>query len=625
MRKFILHLFFALLTITSYAEEKKVALIIGNDQYEGKFSPLTTCVNDAKDVKISLERLGYKVIIATNASNDSITYYLEEFKKQASGAKEALFYFSGHGVMIDEKYYLVPSGNIDVDFLTSKCIDFEAIQNYLKKTNASIKLIFIDACKNDLEQNKGPAESLPIPCDNTDKGTICFFATSNGSKAKCGKRNSLFTQVFLKHIGDSENFGVVWKRIVDEVLQKEKDQQPYYESANDALIHKIKFNPYRISIKYDKIIEGKEYIKFHTIPENATISINKKTLTNGQEILLEFGKQYEYSVSAPGYETYKNTITFAPDISEQPITLTKLEKASLDVKCNINDALVRFDGKLMNQSTPLTIETVTGTHNLSISKKRYSTHNATMKLSAGNNYYYASLDREFSWFWSWDDNGAHFVNYHFSPKYPLGVGYMFRPEYSRFSFGAIVGASTALFRGWSKGLTTISQSIIITIPGGSSSTDDDSVEKIDGSQEHYSEFIDPYNEAKHYDASAYLLANVGFNPCNGIMLEAGVGAGHHRDKYYMKQTYLIEKITPKEESEDTVSDPTYKYTPQPNSKWYKENGKWSTAIRLGTRFFIPIGGGYSDIHLTLGGGYTYMLNNHKLSSWDANIGVCLYL
>ena len=136
----------------------------------------------------------------------------------------------------------------------------------------------------------------------------------------------------------------------------------------------------------------------------------------------------------------------------------------------------------------------------------------------------------------------------------------------------------------------------------------------------YSEDIDPDNEVKRYDANAVILANFGYNPCNGILLEAGLGAGFHQDKLYLPYTsYMTQTITTNLSTGEIVGDPKIEYIKGGGDKWFKENTKWSPAFRIGAKALIPLDG-WDKYYLTLGGGYTFQFMNMKYSSWDATVG-----
>ena len=117
-----------------------------------------------------------------------------------------------------------------------------------------------------------------------------------------------------------------------------------------------------------------------------------------------------------------------------------------------------------------------------------------------------------------------------------------------------------------------------------------------------------------------MLANMGYSPINGLMLEVGLGAGYHQDRYYMNDTYYIKTNTITDPSTGKASE-SYEYTKTGIDQWYKQNGKWSFATRVGTRFILPLIPS-DDIYFSLGGGYTFLLGNKKYNSWDGNIGIC---
>ena len=92
------------------------------------------------------------------------------------------------------------------------------------------------------------------------------------------------------------------------------------------------------------------------------------------------------------------------------------------------------------------------------------------------------------------------------------------------------------------------------------------------------------------------------------MINLGLGAAMHRDKYYMENTYSIMQ-----------KDDVVEYKPVGFPHWYKQNTKWSPAVRLGAKFFIPLDEDQENC-ITIGGGYTYLPTTHKYSSWDASVG-----
>lgn len=198
---------------------------------------------------------------------------------------------------------------------------------------------------------------------------------------------------------------------------------------------------------------------------------------------------------------------------------------------------------------------------------------------------------------------------------------MYRFEDSRFSLGGMIATSFGLYKGWSFSIIDLSTSIGVIV------SDNQYIYKysyIDGSDYKYSDFVDPYNEAKHYDSDALFLVNAGFNVCNGFILEAGAGVGYLRDKYKMNNTYKITKTDVYDIQTNNLVRTDYDYEQTNKSHWYKQNSKISPAIRVGGKFFIPLGDYTDNGALLLGGGYIFQPCNKKRNTWDITIGYNWY-
>ena len=625
MKRLLILLFSFLLSTIICAQQRKVALIIGNETYAGHFSKLHTPKNDAEAMFNVLRKLGFEAIIAKDLKRDSMSYYVDEFAKLANGADISLFYYSGHaGIGKNDEYFLAPSGDYgSAETLTQDCYSFQAIENRIKKISAPTKIYIIDACRNSIDGSKDMVRYTPQSLTknfSNAKGTVYCFATGVNKTAQTGiGEYSIFTESLLNHIGDTGNLFYVWGKISDEVTRANPEQTPFLQETTNGLSRNIYLNPNNVHI-YDDIKHGLDIYTIVTTPSDAVISIEGKEYKSGQNIRLRYGEKKVIAITAKGYIAYKGTITPTPYKTLYNFSLDKLAEARLNLNCDKAGAIAYFDDEYIG-SIPVIIDTYAGMHNIRIECAGYDTYYARPVLTEGTQFYDARLIKHKPWFWDWDDDGLNILSYHYGYKYPIGISYMYRPESFRFSFGAIAGVSTGLFRGWDLGpsiTTTILQSTSISL-GTDNNTKgyNEELSTIDGSEEPYSDFIDPYNEAKHYDASALLLANVGYNPCNGIILELGVGAGYHRDLYYMDHTYLIKKTIKTDTNTGEVIVSPYVYEQQSKSNWYKENGKWSPAMRLGIKFNIPVG---SENYITLGGGYTHLFSNKKHSSWDASLG-----
>lgn len=551
--------------------QTKVALVIGNSNYtDVTFPKLTQPLNDASEINSKLRQLGFKTITVNDGNKQEMLDAINQFERLTRNADVGVFYYSGHATNINYTNYLVPvKTTLHIATLSDECVNLKNISTMMDK-NCKLALLFLDACRSEVPTD-GIHKGIVTPSGFIKKDTktsspvgcmICY-ATENGKPVGSGyDRLSPFTKSLAKWLTDGREFREVWASIREEVSS----------------------NP----------------------------NCNLNPVSDGS-----YTKSFYFN---------KGGATLSGSSSNTASNLTKAESATLKVYCdNRNGATVYLDGERIGR-TPVTFTTTTGSHLLKMQSPGYYTYETKLNITSGTNKVNRHLYKMLPWFWDWDGEGGNIASYHFSPKYQIGLSYLYRPEDCRFSFGAMVATSTGIYRGWSNPLT-VSQSMTIIIGGNNEPTVDSEGNKIetsytDLSQEEYSSRVDPYNEAKHYESNALFLADVGFNPCNGIMIEAGVGAGYHKDKYYMDKTYTLKSSVVTNSQTGESSTPTYEYIKDGDSKWYKQNSKWSPAFRLGTKFFIPLGplGDYEG-YLTVGGGYTYLPTNHKCSSWDANIGL----
>lgn len=618
--------------------EKRVALIIGNEVYpDSHFDNLRTCVNDAYLINSTLKNLpsGFETIVETNCDQKAMAKAFSQFNNLSKNADVAVFFFSGHAKNIGGELYLIPSNTVfESDIQRSELVSIADIRDIMEK-NAQLSLLFIDACRDGAHSKvKGTTKGRTTPSigntSNKPKGSMVFYATQYGDKATIGNGSiSPFTQVLAEHLPDGDEFMTVWQNIKDEVPTIAENQYPDQE---DFYLNSFWFNRMGSKIVAPAVnpIDNPDkyrYITINTNVPNSKIHIYGSTFKSGIPIPFEKGKTYIYTISMDGYQPYSGRINTnsAPDVVNANLVLA--EHATIKIYSN-KEALVYLDNKHIGKvypSEPLNISTLSGNRELKLSANGYYPASRLLEIKPGANSAHFTLSKEYPPFWQWDGyNETHFLSYHFSPKYQIGLSYMYRPDNSRWSFGATLAISPGLFR--NVGVQAYSYSYVDTDrtytvdENGSQLTyrEQTKYQFLDG--DHYSEELDPYNEAKKYNANFLGLVNVGYNICNGVMMEAGIGAGHHQDYIQMPSLYIKGVTTTTNlATGQEVREPTVEYIKQAGSKWFKENSKWSPAARIGARFFIPLDD-WDNNFITLGSGYTFLFTNFKQSSWDVNIG-----
>ena len=180
--------------------QRRMALVIGNAAYQE--GALKNPVNDAEDLSASLRRLGFEVAVKSNLGKRGMEQALNEFTRQLRTNDLAVFYFSGHGVQVQNENFLVP-----VDFQAEAEADVEyaaipasRIRKRLEETGARVRVLILDACRNNPYKFSRDLPGGLAAMTNAAEGTIIAFAANDNQKADDNRagRNGLYTKHLLE-------------------------------------------------------------------------------------------------------------------------------------------------------------------------------------------------------------------------------------------------------------------------------------------------------------------------------------------------------------------------------------------------------------------------------------------
>jgi WD40 repeat protein len=218
---------------TSTRAQKRVALVIGNAEYE-QSARLFNTVNDASAMSETLTELGFEVETILNGGYEDMKNAIFSFGSKIRDVDVSLFYYSGHGLEIDGVNYLVPvdaelNSPLDVKL---KTIPLTGVLNTIKYTNDDgLNLIILDACRNNpfptgKRGGAGLAKSTP------PSGAIIAYSTAPGSTASDGEGdNGLYTGELVKQLKISQRIEDVFIRTRNNVEEiSEGAQQPWEEA-----------------------------------------------------------------------------------------------------------------------------------------------------------------------------------------------------------------------------------------------------------------------------------------------------------------------------------------------------------------------------------------------------------
>ena len=218
-------------------QTKRVALVIGNGAY-AKIQSLNNPANDAVDMTAALQRLGFTVLTKTDADHKTMRTVIDDFNKAIQGADVALFYYSGHGVQLDNENYLVPVG-ADVSVagdVPDECVSLSRITARMNEAGAGTNIIILDACRDNPFKavSRGIERGLAVVAQKPPESIIIYATAENEKAEDGGGRNGTFTSALLKNIERPESFMDILTDVNSQVRREtqEKQKPAVYESLS---------------------------------------------------------------------------------------------------------------------------------------------------------------------------------------------------------------------------------------------------------------------------------------------------------------------------------------------------------------------------------------------------------
>ncbi len=177
------------------------ALVIGNGAYET--APLNNAVNDARDMAQALRDMGFDVIESVNQNRRQMTDSIRIFGGKLKAGGVGLFYFAGHGMQVDGKNYLIPTGSDirsegDIEF---EAVDVNRVMRYMADAGNRPNIVILDACRNNPFARSFRSSSNGLAFMDAPGGMIIAYSTAPGRVASDGTgRNGIYTAELLRQI-----------------------------------------------------------------------------------------------------------------------------------------------------------------------------------------------------------------------------------------------------------------------------------------------------------------------------------------------------------------------------------------------------------------------------------------
>jgi hypothetical protein len=216
------------------AQDKRVALVIGNDRYAAQ--PLVNAARDGREVALALRRLGFEVIEVIDGSKAQTEAGIERMQAALRGRQGVgLFYYAGHAVQIEWRNFMVP---VDAALKTprdvsAQTVDISKVLDAFAAAGTRTNIVVLDACRDNPFGSTGRAAGL-AQLDAPPR-TFIAFSTAPGNVADDGLEggHSLYTHYLLQELGRPKSrIEDVFKRVRLQVRQRTEGRQIPWENTS---------------------------------------------------------------------------------------------------------------------------------------------------------------------------------------------------------------------------------------------------------------------------------------------------------------------------------------------------------------------------------------------------------
>lgn len=167
--------------------QKRIALLIGNQDYMRGVGRLINPLNDIRIVGRALRKVGFEVMKPVkNATRADMLDALDRYASRLNRAGPdaiGFIYYSGHGIASKGTNYLIP---VDIEKPSTRLLrasgvrQSEVLSLIRSEAPQAAHYLVIDACRNELQGARGAKGFVAV---NQQAGTLIAFATAPGRTA----------------------------------------------------------------------------------------------------------------------------------------------------------------------------------------------------------------------------------------------------------------------------------------------------------------------------------------------------------------------------------------------------------------------------------------------------------
>jgi len=179
----------------------RIALVIGNANYQDAESPLKEPITDARALADELRRAGFDLDTGENLSKDAMRRAFDRFYGKVKQGTVALVFFSGYGIQSNQQTYLIP---VDAHIWTEADvrrdgISLDAVLAELGGRGATTKLAILDASRRNPFERHYRLTSAGLAPPGAARGNMVMYSTAPGNSTDDAMRG-VFVSELIKQI-----------------------------------------------------------------------------------------------------------------------------------------------------------------------------------------------------------------------------------------------------------------------------------------------------------------------------------------------------------------------------------------------------------------------------------------
>lgn len=238
-RSFVICLLLFLASAQALAQQR-IALVIGNSEYQTEGWSLANPIRDVRLVRVALEDVGFEVHTLTDGTDDDMRAAFQQHGDRLTAAGEnaiGFVFFAGHGIQSQGLNYLIPV-NARIFNEADVWRDAPRLEDlfmHLRRAGNQTNFVVLDACRNNGLLRSVRSAKGGLASTQKTRGTLVAFATQPGNVAEdgAGRRNSPYARAlasYLRKPGLSAEsmFRGIATRVEIDTANK---QQPWIESG----------------------------------------------------------------------------------------------------------------------------------------------------------------------------------------------------------------------------------------------------------------------------------------------------------------------------------------------------------------------------------------------------------